>query len=117
MSDYIRPPGKTTVSPGVLMTIARMAALGVPGVSSVGRPSSARERALGGRIPGGVRLDIQDEMIRGDMFVTIRAGVNVREVCREVQEQVSRALHEMAGMIVTRLEIHVEDIHYDAAEA
>jgi len=41
----------------------------------------------------------------------------VREVCREVQSQAARALQEMAGMTVARLDIHVEDIAYEGAEA
>jgi uncharacterized alkaline shock family protein YloU len=115
MSDYNRPPGKTTVSPGVLMTIARMAALGVPGVRAVGRPVSARDRFFRGHVGGGVNLVIHDASISGDMYLVVGAGVNVREVCREVQQQVARALQEMAGMDVERMDIHVENIDYEAA--
>ena len=117
MSDYNRPPGKTTVSPGVLMTIARMAALGVPGVSAVGRPASVGGLSRRSRLVAGVRLTIQEEWVSGDMYLIIKAGVNVRDVCREVQQQVARALQEMAGMNVARMDIHVEDIDYQGAEA
>jgi uncharacterized alkaline shock family protein YloU len=117
MTDYNRPPGKTTVSADVLMTIARMAAMGVPGVSAVGRPVSTRGGSFQGRMKSGVHLSSQDELISGDMYLIIKAGVNVREVCREVQQQVARALQEMAGMTVARLDIHVENIDYEGAEA
>ena len=33
MANSDRPPGKTTVSPDVLINIAKLSALGVPGVS------------------------------------------------------------------------------------
>jgi len=115
MSDYNRPPGKTTVSPGVLMTIARMAAMGVTGVKAVGNPVGSRDRRRG-RIPGGVRLATHDDVISGDMYLVVKAGVNVREVCRDVQQQVARALQEMAGMNVARLDVHVEDIDYEGTE-
>ena len=46
----------------------------------------------------GVSLMNQDGVITGDMFLVVKAGFNVREVCREVQQQVARALQEMAGM-------------------
>ena len=117
MSDYHRPPGRTTVSPGVLMTIARKAAMGVPGVKAVGRPASGRRPSSGARLGAGARLVVHDGLITGDMYLVIRAGVNVREVCREVQNQAARALQEMAGMTVARLDIHVEDIAYEGAEA
>ncbi len=48
MSEYHRPPGKTTVSPEVLITIARMAALSVPGVSAM-----APVRRCGPHLPPG----------------------------------------------------------------
>jgi uncharacterized alkaline shock family protein YloU len=38
-------------------------------------------------------------------------------VCREVQQQVARALQEMTGMAVARLDIHVEDIDFEGTEA
>lgn len=117
MSDYHRPPGITTVSPGVLMTIARKTAMGVPGVKAVGRLPRGRSRASGRQLGAGTRLVVHDGLITGDMYLVILAGVNVREVCREVQNQAARALQEMAGMAVARLDIHVEDIVYEGAEA
>jgi uncharacterized alkaline shock family protein YloU len=117
MSDYDRPPGKVTVSPAVLMTIAHMSARGVPGVKTVGRLHSTSAVRLRGRTGGGVSLSNQDGVITGDMFLIVKAGFNVREVCREVQKQVARALQEMAGMSVARLDVHVEDIDYEGAEA
>jgi uncharacterized alkaline shock family protein YloU len=99
------------------MTIAHMSARGVPGVQSVGRVHPSRAGKIRGRSGGGVSLVNQDGVITGDMFLVVKAGFNVREVCREVQKQVARALQEMAGMSVARLDIHVEDIEYEGAEA
>jgi uncharacterized alkaline shock family protein YloU len=117
MSDYEHPLGRVTVSPGALKAIAHMSARGVTGVKSVGQVHSTRAAMLRGRTGGGVNLVNQDGVITGDMFLTVKAGFNVREVCREVQKQVARALQEMAGMNVARLDIHVEDIDYEGAEA
>ena len=117
MSDYQQSAGKVTVSPGVLVAIAHMAARGVPGVKAVGRVHSTRAALLRGRTGGGVSLLNQDGVVTGDMFLVIKAGFNVRDVCREVQKQVARALQEMAGMSMARLDIHVEDIAYEGAEA
>jgi uncharacterized alkaline shock family protein YloU len=117
MSDRNPPPGKITVSAGVLITIAHMSALGVRGVKAVGQPASARDRLLGGHKGGGVHLANDDGVISGDMYLVVKAGFNVREVCRDVQQQVARALQEMAGMTVARLDIHVENIDYEGTEA
>ena len=117
MSDYVRSTGKVTVSPGVLTAIALMSARSVPGVQGVGRPQAGRAALLRGRSSSGVILENVDGVITGEMFLIVKAGFNVREVGREVQEQVARALQEMAGMSVARLDIHVEDIDYEGAEA
>ena len=38
--------------------------------------------------------------------------INVREVSRKVQTEVVRAIEEMIGMDVIRVDIHIEDIDY-----
>ena len=43
--------------------------------------------------------------------------VNIREVSRNVQGQVARALQEMVGMDIGEIEIHIEDIDYEEHEA
>jgi uncharacterized alkaline shock family protein YloU len=117
MSDHDRPAGKTTVSPGVLMGIARMAALEVPGVKGVGRTASYRDRFFRTGTAGGVHMSIQDKMISGEIYLVVKAGFNIREVCRNVQQQVARAIQEMAGMHVTGINIHVENIAFEGTEA
>jgi uncharacterized alkaline shock family protein YloU len=94
-----------------------MSARGVPGVKAVGLAHTRGAARLRGRTGNGVALTNADGLITGDMFLVVKAGFNVREVCREVQKQVARALQEMAGMSVARLDIHVEDIDYEGAEA
>jgi uncharacterized alkaline shock family protein YloU len=116
MSDYHRPPGRTTVSPGVLMAIARMAALGVAGVKGVGRPT-ASGNVFRRREAEGVRMFIQDGLVSGDIYLVLKGGMNIREVGREVQNQVARAIQETVGTPVSRIDIHVENIDYEGGEA
>lgn len=116
MSDYHHPPGSTTVSPGVIMAIARMATLSVPGVKEVARRSSVGGlfRRRGGE---GIRMMLQDNLVSGDIYLVVQAGFNLREVGRDVQIQVARALQEMVGMDTARIDIHIEDIDYQGTEA
>jgi uncharacterized alkaline shock family protein YloU len=117
MSDYQRPPGRTTVSPEVLMAIARMTALGVPGVKGVMQVTGGVDRLLRRRKYNGVNIVIQDGLISGDIYLVLKAGFNIRDVGRDVQMQVARAIQEMAGMDITRIDIHVENIEYEDTEA
>jgi uncharacterized alkaline shock family protein YloU len=117
MTDYTRPPGKTTIAPLVLTTIARMAALSVPGVSEMAPVDGGVNRLFKRGAENGVQITIQENMVNADIFIIVKEEVNLREVGRNVQQQVTRAIQEMTGMDVGQIDIHIEDIHYEGAEA
>lgn len=117
MSEYHRPPGKTTVSPEVLITIARMAALSVPGVSAMAPVSGGVDRFFRRGMNEGIRIAIHDDVVVGDIFLIVKGDVNIREVGRNVQQQVARAIQENVGMDVVQLDIHIENIEYEGTEA
>jgi uncharacterized alkaline shock family protein YloU len=111
MTDYT-PQGKTTVSPDVLVTIARLSALSVPGVSRMADVSGGVNRLFKRGIHDGVRIEVEDNVIAADLYLVLKQDVNIREVSREVQQQVARALQEMVGMDIGEIEIHIENIDY-----
>ncbi len=105
--------GKTTVAPDVLIAIAKMAALGVPGVSRMADVSGGVNRLFRRGVHDGVRIEVEDNVVTASLYLILKQDVNIREVSRDVQAQVARAIHEMIGMDVDRIDIHVEDIDYD----
>jgi len=117
MSEFHRPPGRTTVSPEVLITIARMAALSVPGVSAMAPVTGGVDRFFRRGMNEGIRITIHEDEVLGDIFLIVKENVNIREVGRNVQQQVSRAIQEMVGMEVVQLDVHIENIVYEGAEA
>ncbi len=117
MSDSHRPPGKTTVAPEVLIAIARMAALSVPGVSAMAPISGGVDRFFRRGVNEGLRISVHENVVVGDIYVIVKNGVNIREVGRNVQQQVARAIQEMVGMDVVQLDVHIENIEYEATEA
>ena len=110
-------PGKTTVAPDVLVTIARMSALSVSGVSRMAQVTGGVNRLFKRGTNDGVRIEVEDNTIVASLYLILKKDVNIREVSRNVQEQVARALQEMVGMDVGDVEIHIEDIDYEEAEA
>ena len=105
--------GKTTVSPDVLLTIARLSALSVPGVSRMARVPGGVNRLFKRGIGDGVRIEIKDNVVTANLYLILKQHVNIREVSRNVQHQVARALQEMVGMDIGGMEIHIEDIDMD----
>jgi len=114
MTDSDRPPGKNTVSPDVLISIARLSALSVAGVSRMSTVSGGVNRLFRKGANEGVRIDIEDDIVSVDIYLVVMEDVNIREVSRNVQKKVARAIQEMVGMEVGQVDIHVEDIEYEA---
>lgn len=110
--ESTRPPGKTTIAPEVLLTIARLTALQVKGVSRLCSVPGGVNRLFRRGFEEGVRLEITDDMVFADLYVSLKSGVNIRSVSRNIQKEVGRAISEMVGMHVGRINIHIEDIDY-----
>lgn len=116
MTEYTSQ-GKTTVAPDVLVTIARLSALSVTGVSRMANVSGGVNKLFKRGIHDGVRLEVEDNVIYANLYLVLKPDVNIREVSRDVQNQVARALQEMVGMDIGEIEIHIEDIDYEETEA
>lgn len=104
--------GKTTISPGVLLTIARLTTLDVPGVSRISTVPAGVNRLFRRGYGEGVRIDVKDDTVYTEIYIILKNDVHIRDVSRKVQENVTRAIAEMVGMQVGRVNIHIEDIDY-----
>jgi len=114
MTNSNYPEGKTTVAAEVLLTIARLTTLAVPGVSRLCPPPSGNMKRLlkQGYAHEGVVIDVIDDIVHLDLYVVLKNNINVREVSRNIQVEVTRAILEMVGMQVGHVNIHIEDIDY-----
>jgi uncharacterized alkaline shock family protein YloU len=112
MSDEVRFPGKTTLAPEVLLTIARMSALSVQGVSHLAQIPGGFDRLFRQGSDNGVQMSVEDGIVYIELYVVLKKDFNVREVSRNMQTQVARAISEMVGMEVGHVNIHIEDIDY-----
>ncbi len=105
--------GKTTLTPDVLLTIARMSALEVEGVKCLAH-MKAGVNNLFKRDQEGARVVIEDNQVMVDLYLVMETDINLREVGRTVQHVVARAITEMTGLEVGHVNIHIEDIDYDS---
>ena len=109
--------GKTTIAPDVLLTIARLSALGVSGVARVEQAPGGVDRLLRRAVHDGVRIAVKDQAVTVDLWLVLEHDRNVREISRAVQTAVARAIHEIVGMDVLAVNIHIEDVAYPEQEA
>jgi uncharacterized alkaline shock family protein YloU len=114
MSEKVITPGKTTISIDVILTIARLTTLDVPGVSRMSRVPSRRFKSmlLYRQDEDGLHIEVEDDTVYTEIYVILESDVNIREVGRNIQTAVARAITDMIGMQVGLINVHVEDIDY-----
>lgn len=110
--DSTRAPGTTTIAPGVLVTTARLAALEVKGVAAMAPVPGGANRLFRRGAGEGVRIEVEENAVSVDLYLVLERDTNVRDVSRKVQSAVARAIEDIVGMQVTRIDVHIEDIDY-----
>lgn len=107
--------GKTTIAPEVLVSITQLAALAVDGVSRL-TAGPLDVNTLFKKGPSeGVNITVDNNVVYVDLYVILKRDVNVIEVSHQIQHQVARAISEMVGMEIGKVNIHVEDIDFSEA--
>jgi uncharacterized alkaline shock family protein YloU len=112
MSEGYRTPGKITLAPEVLLTITRMSALGVEGVKRLAQIPGGFDRIFKPGSDNGVQMTIEDGIVYIELYIVLKKDFNVREVSRNIQMQVARAISEMVSMDVGHVNVHIEDIDF-----
>jgi len=113
MKDDDLSQGTTTIAPDVLLTIAQLTTLNVNGVSRLGHVQTPVNQLLKRtQKREGVSIEVVDDVVNADIYVVLKNDVNVRDVSHSIQHEVARAISEMVGMTVGRVNIHIEDIDY-----
>ena len=104
--------GKVIIAPGVLVTIARLTALSVSGVVRMSSGwTDSMGRLLRRRGPGdGVRIEVEDNTVSVDLYIVVEQDVDMLKLSQEIQTEVSRAIHDMVGMEVKEVNIHIQDV-------
>ena len=114
MSDPSYFTGRTTIAPDVLVTIVKLTVASIPGVSRLAPVPGRINRVFKREAVDGVEIFVENNTVYADVYVIFQRDINVRDVSRTIQNQVSRAVKEMVGMEVGKVNIHVEDIDYSS---
>ena len=117
MSESTYFTGRTTIAPEVLVSIIKLSVLSVPGVSRLAPVPGRVNRILKREAIDGVEISVENNTVYSDVYVIFFRDMNVRDVSRSIQHQVARAVNEMVGMEVGKVNVHVEDIDYRSETA
>lgn len=104
--------GTVRISPQVLIAIARLVTLSVPGVVRMYRDIPAGvDRFLKNKGAGdGVRVEVVDDAVAVNLYIVVGHDINIYELGRQIQTRVARAIKDMVGMPVLAVNVHVENV-------
>jgi uncharacterized alkaline shock family protein YloU len=106
-------PGKVIIAPEVLITIAKLSTLSVPGVARMAAVPGGIDRYLKRGYADGVRIQVVGHALFADLHIVVTGDANVHNVSQAVQEEVTRAFAEMVSMDARTVNVHVEDVTFD----
>jgi len=110
--ESIDAPGKVVIAPEVLITIAKLSTLSVPGVVRMAPVPGGMDRYFKRGYADGVRIHVQNHSIHADLYIVVRGDSNVHAVSTAVQQEVARAMVEMVSMEARTVSVHVEDVAF-----
>jgi uncharacterized alkaline shock family protein YloU len=103
--------GKVTIAPNVLVTIVQKTADSVPGVAQLCANVPGVKRLLGLHTVGrGVEVDVVDEQVMVDVYLVARRDVDLLQMGRQLQHEITRAIQDIVGMAVREVNVHIEDV-------
>ena len=110
--------GAVQIHNNVIATIARLAALKVPGVAEM---SGTFVEGLAGMIgkpvvDRGIRVDVENSHVVIELHVVIDFGVRIPHVSWQIQDEVRRAVEQMTGKSVKAVNVIVQALKFHDEE-
>jgi len=111
--------GSIRIAEEVVAIIAGLAATEVPGVAGMsGGIAGGITEMLGRRnLAKGVKVEVGEKEAAVDLYIIVEYGVRIPEVAMRIQDSVKRAIESMTGLTVVEVNIHVQGVNMQAAEA
>lgn len=110
--------GEVKIADEVVAIIAGLAASEVKGVASMaGNVTRDLIEKLGVKsLSKGVRIQVEDGVVRVAMNINMNYGYNVPETCTEIQDKVKTAIETMTGLTVSEVNIKIANVVMDNAK-
>ncbi len=107
-------PGSNIVYSGeVVSIIAGVAAAEIEGIAGMVNVPSSGLLSKSRNVTKGVKVEIGTEEASVDLYVTVEYGKPIQKAAQEVQEAVRKAIEEMTGLHVVRVDVHVQGVSFE----
>lgn len=104
--------GQVKISDDVVMIIAGIATNGVKGVYSArtGMTDGITNLFTKNNYSKGIKVEVNENTVVLDIFINVEYGCKINEVAREVQTTVKKEIETMTDLIVSSVNVHVQNI-------
>ena len=102
--------GGLVISEDVIAKIASTAALETEGVAALVSVNIQNLFHVRKGTAKAVSVSLRDAEAMIDIFLSLKMGFRIAETCEAVQQCVKTEVQNMTGLIVTKVNVHVENI-------
>ena len=107
-------PGSNIVySNEVVSIIAGVAATEVEGIAGMVNVPNGGLLGKSRNVTKGVKVEIGTEEASVDLYVTVEYGKPIQKAAHDAQESVRKAIEEMTGLHVVRVDVHVQGVSFE----
>ncbi|GAB6108862.1 Asp23/Gls24 family envelope stress response protein [Fusibacter bizertensis] len=105
--------GKVNIVDDVIGVIGSIAAAEIEGIKALSGTFSEEMMEIVGKknFNKGIRVEMEDNIVRIDLSVIVDYGTKIHEVARLVQDNVKLAIESMTGFEVSAVNVFVESIN------
>jgi len=109
----LEPGSNIIYSNEVVSIIAGVAASEVEGIASMVNVPNGNLLGKNRGVTKGVKVEIGTEEASVDLYVTAEYGKPIQKAAQDVQESVRKAIEEMTGLHVVRVDVHVQGVSFE----
>ena len=105
--------GNVKISDDVVAIIAGVAATEIPGVTSMsGGITGGFSEMLGMKnLSKGVKVELKDNDVVIDLFITVEYGKNISEIGKNVQQNVKNSVETMTELNVVEVNVNIQGVN------
>ena len=109
----LEPGSNIVYSNEVVSIIAGVAASEVEGIASMVNVPNGGLLGKNRNVTKGVKVEIGTEEASVDLYVTVEYGKPIQKAAQDAQESVRKAIEEMTGLHVVRVDVHVQGVSFE----
>ena len=107
--------GNIKIADEVVSIIAGLAATDVKGVAGMSSGIAGGIAEMLGRknLTKGVKVEVKEKDATIDLYIVVEYGSRIPEIAWEIQEKVKKAVENMTGLNVSKVNIHVQGVNIE----